>query len=291
MSRIGFLSLLFVTLLLNGCMVTQQDLQMQRELLEMKRRVGEAERALKELQDDSSGGVRAHVETLARNQADFQAELDNVRVELQSMQGRTGDQLRINQELRQDLTLLRDELSLQVADHGQRLAQLEGGVQPVTPPGTQPASTVVQPAPPAASTPAVAVAPAARPTPPGESAAELYDRALKVIRQDQQFAAGRELMETFLKRYPDDALAVNAAYWIGETYYAEKDYEKAILQFEDIIQKQGDHPKVASAMLKEALAFEATGDMATGKLLLHRVIERFPLSTEAAKAKEKLQGQ
>jgi tol-pal system protein YbgF len=287
MSRIGFLSLLFVTLLLNGCMVTQQDLQMQRELLEMKRRVGEAERALKELQDDSSGGVRAHVETLARNQADFQAELDNVRVELQSMQGRTGDQSRINQELRQDLTLLRDELSLQIADHGQRLAQLEGGAQTVKPPGAQPAPAAVQPTPSAAAAPAVA----AVPTPAGESAVELYDRALKVIRQDQQFAAGRELMETFLKRYPDDPLAVNAAYWVGETYYAEKDYEKAILQFEDIIQKQGDHPKVASAMLKEALAFEATGDMATGKLLLQRVIERFPLSTEAAKAKEKLQGQ
>lgn len=287
MSRIGLLILLVVTLLLNGCMVTQQDLQMQRELLEMKRRLGEAERALKELQDDSSGGVRAHVETLARNQADFQAELDGVRVDLQSMQGLTGDQSRINQELRQDLTLLRDELSLQVADQEQRLAQLEGGAPLVKPSVTQPA--------PAAAPPVVATAPAAapapRPTPAGESAAELYDRALKIIRQDQQYAAGRELMETFLKRYPEDALAVNAAYWVGETYYAEKDYEKAILKFEDIIQKQGDHPKVASAMLKEALAFEATGDVATGKLLLQRVIERFPLSTEAAKAKEKLQGQ
>ena len=83
--------------------------------------------ALKELQDDTSGGVRAHVETLARNQADFQAELDGVRVDLQSMQGRTGDQERINENLRQDLALLRDELSLQVADHAQRLALLESG--------------------------------------------------------------------------------------------------------------------------------------------------------------------
>ena len=104
------------------------------------------------------------------------------------------------------------------------------------------------------------------------------------------FPAGRELMETFLKRYPDDALAVNAAYWVGETYYAEKAYEKAILQFEDIIQKYGEHPKVASAMLKQALAFEASGDKATARLLLQRVIERFPLSDEAKKAKQLLQG-
>ncbi|MBW2511758.1 MAG: tol-pal system protein YbgF, partial [Deltaproteobacteria bacterium] len=98
-----------------------------------------------------------------------------------------------------------------------------------------------------------------------------------------------ELMEAFLKRYPEHDLAVNDAYWIGETYYAEKNYEQAILQFEEIIQKYGDHPKVASAMLKQALAFESTGDQATAKLLLQRVIERYPLSDEAGKAKQKLQ--
>lgn len=275
MLHVRCLAILFAGLLLSSCVVTQQDLQMQRDLLEMKRRLGEAERAVKALQDDTSGGVRAHVETLAKNQADFQAELDGVRVDLQSMQGRTSDQNRINDEIRQDLALLRDELSLQVADQEQRLAKLEAGeaaAPPVVPRAESPAKPVT-------------VA-----TPVGESAPELYDRALKKIREEQQFAAGRELMESFLARYPQHDLAVNAAYWVGETYYAEKNFEKAILQFEDIIQKYGDHPKVASAMLKQALAFEATGDKATAKLLLQRVSERFPLSEEAGKAKQKLQG-
>ena len=278
MLQVRSLAILVAGLLLSSCVVTQQDLQMQRDLLEMKRRLGEAERAVKELQDDSSGGVRAHVETLAGNQADFQAELDGLRVDLQSMQGRTGDQERINDELRQDLTLLRDELSLQVADHEQRLAKLDAGMAaaPAAPPAVSPSPTT-------------AVAPAVATTPAGESAPELYDRALKKIREEQDFNAGRELMEAFLKRYPEHDLAVNAAYWIGETYYAEKNYEQAILQFEEIIQKYGDHPKVASAMLKQALAFESTGDQATAKLLLQRVIERYPLSDEAGKAKQKLQ--
>ena len=275
MLHVRCLVLLLASLLLSSCVVTQQDLQMQRDLLEMKRRLGEAERAVKALQDDTSGGVRAHVDTLAKNQADFQAELDGVRVDLQSMQGRTSDQGRINDEMRQDLALLRDELNLQVADHEQRLAKLETGAA----------------AAPAADAPAESRAnPATVVTPAGESAPELYDRALKKIREEQQFASGRELMESFLARYPQHDLAVNAAYWVGETYYAEKNYEKAILQFEDIVQKYGDHPKVASAMLKQALAFEATGDKATARLLLQRVSERFPLSDEAGKAKQKLQG-
>ena len=191
----------------------------------------------------------------------------------------TGDQERINDELRQDLSLLRDELSLQVADHEQRLAKLEAGGGAALPATAEPLPT------PQVTQPAVATVL----VPSGESAPELYDRALKMIRETQDFSAGRELMEMFLKRYPDHDLAVNAAYWIGETYYAEKNYEQAILQFEEIIQKYGDHPKVASAMLKQALAFESSGDNATARLLLQRVVERFPLSDEAGKAKQKLQ--
>ncbi|MBW2511279.1 MAG: hypothetical protein JRE01_04530, partial [Deltaproteobacteria bacterium] len=191
MLQVRSLAILVAGLLLSSCVVTQQDLQMQRDLLEMKRRLAEAERAVKELQDDTSGGVRAHVETLAGNQADFQAELDGLRVDLQSMQGRTGDQERINDELRQDLTLLRDELSLQVADHEQRLAKLDAGM------------AAASAAPPAVSpSPTPAVAPPVATTPAGESAPELYDRALKKIREEQDFKAGRELMEALLKRYP-----------------------------------------------------------------------------------------
>ncbi len=285
MFRVRVLGDLITGMELRGCVVTEQDLQMQRDLLEMKRRLGDAERALKELQDDTSGGVRAHVETLARNQADFQAELDGVRVDLQSMQGRGGDQERINDDLRQDLVLLRDELSLQITDHELRLAQLESGGAALNSATTDPSIPVVVS--PAGKAPA-AVGKTVSSTPVGESAPELYERALKKIREEQDFAAGRELMETFLKRYPGDDLAINAAYWVGETYYAEKNYEKAILQFDEIIQKYGEQPKVASAMLKQAMAFDASGDKATGRLLLQRVIERFPLSGEAKKAKQML---
>ena len=75
--------LLMAGLMLAGCMVTEQDLQTQRDLLETKRRLAEAERILKELQEDQSGGIRARVETLSRNQADLQAGLDNLRVDIQ----------------------------------------------------------------------------------------------------------------------------------------------------------------------------------------------------------------
>jgi len=77
-------------------------------------------------------------------------------------------------------------------------------------------------------------------------------------------------------------------YWIGEGWYGEKKYENAILQFQDVIQKYGEHPKVAAALLKQGLAFHALGDLKNARVILQKLVDTFPLSEEAKKAKEKL---
>lgn len=255
MRLLRYLPPLAALLLMSGCLVTERDLQMQRDLLELTRRLDGMERNLKLVQDETAGGVKARFDSLTRSQAELQAALDGARVDFQGAQGRFDDLGRANAALRQDLTLIKDELGLQVADLGQRVARLEQ---------------------------------AAAPTPPGESADALYERALQSIRDKQEFSAGRELMVTFLQRYPADPRAVNAAYWIGETHYAEKAYDKAVLQFEEVIQKYGDDPKVASALFKQALAFDALKDRKSARVVMKKVVDRFPLSEEAKRAKEKL---
>ena len=277
------LAVLLLSLLVSGCVVTEQDLAIQRKVMELQRRVDDSDRTLQTLTDDQAGSVRQRLETMARNQADFQAGLDGLRVDVQSLLGNNDDLARGRDEVRQEMLLLRDDLMLQIADLDQRLIRLEGGVSPApTSAGSgQPESVVT----PVSATPG-APAPAVAPTPAAETPAGLYERALKILREEQDFAQGRELMSSFLKRYPEDPLAINAAYWIGEAFYAEKNYEKAILQFEDVIQKYGDHPKVAAALLKQGLAFDTLGDRASGRLLLQRTVERFPASQEAKKAAE-----
>jgi len=259
MHRPRLLTLLATTLLLTGCLVTERDLQMQRDVMELTRRLDGVERNLRGVQEETAGGVKARLESLTRNQAEQQARIDGLGVDIQGVQGRFDDFGRSNAAVRQDLTLLRDEFSLQLADLGQRVARLEQS---------------------AAEAQAV--------VPGGESADELYEKALQTIRDKQEFAAGRELMSTFLKRYPDNPHAVNAAYWVGETYYAEKAYDQAILQFEEVVQKYGDNPKVASALFKQALAFDALKDRKSARLVMQKVVDRFPLSEEAKMAKERL---
>lgn len=257
MSKQRIIPWLLVPLLLGGCLVTERDLQVQRDLLDLTRRLDGVERNLKLVQEDTAGGVKARFDGLTRSQAELQAGIDALRVDNQGTQGRFDDLDRADADLRQHLTLLKDELGLQVADLGQRLARLEQGAE------------------------AAASAPAA-------SANELYEQALQTIRDRQDFAAGRAQMVEFLMQYPADSRAVNAAYWIGETHYAEKAYDKAILQFEEVAQKYGDDPKVASALYKQALAFDALKDRKSARLVMKKVVERFPLAEEAKMAKEKL---
>ncbi len=82
----------------------------------------------------------------------------------------------INENMRQDLTLLRDELSFQIVDHEQRLALLEAGGGAEM---KQPAAKV------SSRAPAQPVASSKAATPSGESAPELYERALKTIREQR----------------------------------------------------------------------------------------------------------
>lgn len=270
-------------LLLNGCVVSEQQmLRTQRDLFEVQKRLTEAERSLKLMQDEQSGGMRTRVDLLATNQAELRAGLDGLRVDMQSIQGRFDDQQRTSDDLRQELQMVRDELNLRLADLEQRLVD-KAGLQAAAPDLPKPpALTSPSPAPPGATTPP------ASPTPPGETAADLYNRALLMIRDLKDFAGGRELMETFTRRYPEDPLRVNADYWIGETYYAERSYDRAVLAFETIIQNAPDHPKVGAALLKQGLAFDGLGDRSSARLQLQRVIDKFPGSEEAKIAQEKL---
>jgi tol-pal system protein YbgF len=116
---------------------------------------------------------------------------------------------------------------------------------------------------------------------------DLYKDAYESY-QKGDFEGARRKFETFLKQYPNTELSDNAQFWIGETYYAKKDYEKAILEYEKAIAKYPEGDKIPAALLKQALAFLELGDKTNGRNLLRRVIERYPQSDQAEMAKKRL---
>lgn len=116
---------------------------------------------------------------------------------------------------------------------------------------------------------------------------KLYDDA-QVDFKEKRHPEARQKMERFAADFPNHALAPNAMFWTGETFYSEKKYEEAILAYEGFLKKYPSHDKAKGAMLKQAYAFVEMGDRKTGKVILERLIERFPQSAEAELAEKKI---
>ena len=117
---------------------------------------------------------------------------------------------------------------------------------------------------------------------------DLYKDAYGTLQKGDAEGARRKF-EAFLKQYPNTELSDNAQFWIGETYYLKKDYEKAILEYEKAITKYPEGDKVPAALFKQALAFLELGDKTNARNLLKRVIERYPQTDQAEMAKKKLE--
>ncbi|MBI5641544.1 MAG: tol-pal system protein YbgF [Nitrospirae bacterium] len=117
--------------------------------------------------------------------------------------------------------------------------------------------------------------------------AKSYESAYQSFR-DKRYKESRERFEVFVKNFPNNDLTDNAQFWIAETYYAEKDFESAILAYETLLKKFTDSDKTASALLKQGLAFIEIGDNKTGKAILGKLLDRFPDSKDAQLAKKRL---
>ena len=103
-----------------------------------------------------------------------------------------------------------------------------------------------------------------------------------------QLARARELLQDFLARYPKDELAPNAQYWLGETWYAEKKWNDAIVEFQKVLKEYKGSDKVPDALLKIGMSFRAQGDCQNATLFFEEVIQGHRTSPAAKTAREKV---
>lgn len=118
-------------------------------------------------------------------------------------------------------------------------------------------------------------------------AKELYMKGYRLV-NDKEFIKGKDALKEFLKHYPDHDLSDNAMYWLGEAYYAIGDYERAILTFDDAMKKYPKADKFPAYLLKEAFSFSKLGANKEAKVLLKRLVEKYPKSAEAKIANKRL---
>ena len=105
-------------------------------------------------------------------------------------------------------------------------------------------------------------------------------------KRDYRIAIAR--FKDFQKKHPKSTLAGNAQYWIGESHYALREFDQAIIEFDAVRTRYPEAAKLPAALLKQAYAFAELGEKTNARLLLQEVVEKYAQTPEATQAKQKL---
>lgn len=258
--------------LIAGC-ATKGDLNMaQQEINDLKTRLLFAEKSIsatkqeaREIVEKSSKDALKNLETLRKGTADMQANLDTMRIDVQVMAGKVDDLGLAAKKPFDDITLLKEDMSKAVLAMEERLSKLEQNHYET-------------------NSKMLAIAKALE-TPP--SAENIYKQGQDELKSGDTKKA-RETFIKFLEQFPTHKLAPNTRYWIGETYYLEKNYEQAILEYQRVIKEYPGKDKISAAMLKQAMSFRELGDLKSARYVLKELIDKFPHAEETHMAKDLL---
>lgn len=172
-------------------------------------------------------------------------------------------------------------LTLEVV--GQR--QLEPPAPGATATPTNTADAAFGASPPAtAATGRLDIAPAA--SDPAQARAA-YQRALDLLKQ-AQYDQSIEALRKFLLAHPRTEYADNAQYWLGEAYYANRQFGQALIEYNALLQRYPDSQKFSHAKLKLAYCYHELGQPGPAKQQLEELIQAYPDTTVAHLARDRL---
>lgn len=272
----------FALFALFGC-ASQADLDsIRRDNDEMKNRIFTMEKGLNEVRGEvregvekSLAGYRQSLEALQADMAgyqkemtairkggaDLQATLESARVDMQLLTGKVDDVRILAQKPADDIALLKQDLTARLTALEERLGKMEKDFKGLDEQVKKAAAV-----------------------PKGPEA--VYQQGYEAMKAGDTVKA-REFFSTFLEQNPSHNLAANAQYWIGETYYSEKNFELAVLEFQEVIKNFPDKDKAPAAMLKQGMAFRELGDTKSANYILKRLVDEHPKSEEAKVARDK----
>lgn len=262
-------------LALAGCASRADFDAIQRDNEELKSRLFRLEKDLGGVRTEAKESIETTLKDFQKERegarkglADTQAAMDGLRVDLQVLAGKVDDVAITAKKPADDVALLREDLERRLTALDERIGKIEKGMEGVQKKMAESEAAIVKSA--------------EKATPEG-----LYQKGLDTYRAGK-FAEARESFAAFLAQHPKHELAANARYWTGETYYSEKNYEQAILEFQEVIKNFPGKEKVPAAMFKQAAAFSEIGDTKSARYVLKKLVDDHPDSEEAKRAKDRL---
>ena len=107
-----------------------------------------------------------------------------------------------------------------------------------------------------------------------DAGAIAYEAAFSQLKSGQYDAAEKGFKD-FLAQYPSHSLTGNAKYWLGESYYARAQYDKASRTFAEAYQDNPKGPKAADNLLKLGMSLNGMGKKADACVAMGQIKKEF----------------
>ena len=126
----------------------------------------------------------------------------------------------------------------------------------------------------------------------GSTAPEIYQTGLEALKA-KNYGEAEKSFNKILNKYPSDKLAGNSQYWLGETFYVQKQYEQAAVAFAKGYQQYHDNPKAADSLLKLGMTMQLLNKTKEACAAFSGLPKEFPkadknIKDKAAAEKKKL---
>jgi tol-pal system protein YbgF len=111
-----------------------------------------------------------------------------------------------------------------------------------------------------------------------------YNFAFGLLKE-ADYPAAEQALRAFVRQHPDSTLAGDAQYWLGETYYARRQYRQAARAFAEGYRRYPKGPKAPQDLLKLGMALARGGQRRNACLAFAQLDHDFPRSGAAVKAR------
>jgi tol-pal system protein YbgF len=252
--------------------VSREELQMMQQLDALQQAVQNLQKTV----DTQTAVLRTLVEQANDNVNNMKATVTEMHTSIQQNLASSGARFDTMTTQMQALSESLDEAKARLSKLSEQMAQMQTILTTMP---SQPTPTAgVTPGPGAPPTPGAA------PVPDAES---LYNQGLSYY-NGGQWDLSIQAFNDYLKYYKDTDRASNAQFYIGECYYSQQDYKRAIDAYDLCSEKYPTGNKAAAAQLKKGFALLEMDEKTAGIRELRSLVQRFPDSHEADLARQRL---
>jgi tol-pal system protein YbgF len=261
-----------------------------KEMIQLQTQVQQLEDMVQHLQtsnDERMGVVVNLVQQNSDNMNKMMASVNALQATLKAESEQRGSS---NTQLSTQIQSLNDsvdELKTRIANLNTQMQSIQSQMQNVNGMPAQPAGGA---APPASQGPGgqAAAAPTA-PMPEAPPVDQIYQSALRDYNSAKYTIASSEFGDV-IHYYPQDALAGNAQYYLGEISYRQGKYQAAIKSYDAVLEQYSGNSKAPAAQLRKGQSLIEMGQKDAGVRELRALVQRYPQTPEAQEGRSKLNG-